>query len=110
MTEKTEKFPTNKQLKKKAGWKEKPIGGAITRTASALENKTGSWKSFRPVIDEKKCIHCGMCTAYCPDNAIPFKNGKRGKVNLDYCKGCGICSSVCPVKAIEMKEESEFED
>ncbi len=104
----TEKFPTNEQLKNKVGWKEKPIGGAVTRTASALENKTGSWRAFRPIIDEKKCINCAFCSAYCPDNAIPFKDGKREDVNLEYCKGCGICSKVCPVKAIEMKEESEF--
>jgi len=101
-------FPTNEQLKRKVGWKEKPIGGFITRAGSALENKTGSWRAFRPVIEEGKCIHCGLCAAYCPDNAIIFEEGKRKGVNLDYCKGCGICSKVCPVKAIKMEEESKF--
>jgi len=103
-------FPTNEQLRKKVGWRKKPIGGVITRAGSALENKTGSWRAFRPVVDDKKCIDCGLCAAYCPDNAIAFKNGKRGKVNLDYCKGCGICSNVCPVKAIKMVEESKLKE
>ncbi len=103
-----EKFPTREQLKKKCGWLEIPKAGVITRAASALDNKTGSWRAFRPVIDEKKCINCGFCAAYCPDNAVPFKDGKRGKVNLDYCKGCLICMQVCPVKAIKMEEESKF--
>jgi pyruvate ferredoxin oxidoreductase delta subunit len=103
-----DKFPNDDQLKRKVGWKEKPIGGLITRAGSALQNRTGSWRAFRPVIDEKKCINCGLCAAYCPDNAIEFKNGKKGKTNLDYCKGCGICSNVCPVKAIRMEEESRF--
>lgn len=106
---KKEKFPSDDQLKKKVGWKEKPIAGVITRAASALENKTGTWRAFRPVVDEKKCINCGLCAAYCPDNAIPFEKGKKGRINLDYCKGCGICSKICPVKAIKMVEESKFE-
>ncbi len=103
-----EKYPTEAQTKKKLGWREIPIGGVITRRASALMNKTGSWRAFRPVIDEGKCINCSFCVTNCPDNAVPFKDGKRGKINLDYCKGCGICSSVCPVKCITMEEESKF--
>ncbi len=104
-----EKYPTKEQLKRKCGWKEIPIAGIITRAASALDNKTGSWRAFRPVIDEKKCINCAFCAAYCPDNAIKFKNGKRSPVNLDYCKGCGICAQACPVKCIKMVEEAKFE-
>ncbi len=104
-----DKFPTKEQLKRKCGWLEIPPAGVILRAASALDNKTGSWRAFRPVVDGKKCINCAFCAVYCPDNAIPFKNGKKGKVNLDYCKGCGICSQLCPVKAIRMEEESKFE-
>jgi pyruvate ferredoxin oxidoreductase delta subunit len=103
-----EKFPTKEQLKRKCGWLETPAAGVITRAASALDNKTGSWRAFRPVVDEKKCINCAFCAAYCPEGAIPFKNGKKGKINLDYCKGCGICAQICPVKAIIMEEESKF--
>ena len=101
-------FPSKEQLKRKCGWKEIPSAGVITRAASARDNKTGSWRAFRPVTDEKKCIHCAFCTAFCPENAIPFRKGKKGKVDLDYCKGCGICAQVCPVKAIKMVEESKF--
>lgn len=103
-----EAFPTNKQLGVKCSWKEIPIGGVITRAASALENKTGSWRAFRPIIDEKKCINCAFCVTFCPDNAIVLKDGKRGPVNLEYCKGCGICSDICPVKCIKMEEETKF--
>ncbi len=71
-------------------------------SGSSLDNKTGSWKTFKPEIDLKKCIHCMRCVMYCPDICIKTKNGKRGDVDLDYCKGCGICVSVCPVKAIKM--------
>ena len=103
-----EKFPGKEQLGRKCGWKEIPPAGIILRAASALDNKTGSWRSFRPVIDEKKCINCEFCVVFCPDNAVAFKDGKRGDVNLDYCKGCGICAQICPVKAITMAEEARF--
>jgi pyruvate ferredoxin oxidoreductase delta subunit len=102
------KYPANEQLKRKCSWKEIPPGGIITRAGSALENKTGSWRSFRPVIDESKCINCSFCISNCPDNAITFINGKRQAVNMDYCKGCGICGSICPVKCIKMVEETKF--
>ena len=61
MKVKAAKYPSNAQLKKKCGWKEIPLGGIITRPSSALENKTGTWRAFRPVIDEKKCINCDQC-------------------------------------------------
>ncbi len=108
MTSAKAEYPTKEQLKRQCGWKEIPIGGVITRAASALDNKTGSWRAFRPVIDESKCIHCSFCISNCPDNAITFKDGKRQPVDLDYCKGCGICSSICPVKCIKMEEETKF--
>ena len=81
----------------KEGWSVSP--------ASSLDNKTGNWKTFKPVIDEKKCIHCMKCVMYCPDICIPTKNNKRLKANLNFCKGCGICSQICPVKAIKMVKE-----
>ncbi len=97
-------------MEKKKGWKEIPIGGVIENPPTSLKNKTGAWRAFRPVWDEKKCINCMICVAYCPDMSIPVKDGKRMETNFDYCKGCGICASVCPVKAITMEEESKFRD
>ena len=96
-------------MERKMTWKEMPIGGVIEEGGTALKNKTGSWRAFRPVWDEKKCIHCMQCVALCPDLCIPVKEGKRLETDFDYCKGCGICAAVCPVKCIEMKEEEEFE-
>jgi pyruvate ferredoxin oxidoreductase delta subunit len=104
-----EKFPQEKHLKKKATWKEVPVGGLITEPGSSRFNKTGSWKSFRPVKNEK-CISCLMCYVYCPENCIMVKEGKMIGFDLNYCKGCGICSKICPVKAIEMKEEAQFHE
>ncbi len=80
----------------------------IVKPHSSLENKTGSWRSIRPVIDKNKCIACGRCIKLCPDAAIDFKKvnqQNKANVNYDYCKGCGLCAKECPVKAIIMEKE-----
>lgn len=105
-----EEFPTKEHLKKKQGYKDIPIAGTITKAASSLMNKTGSWRAFRPLHDKEKCINCMICYSFCPEEAIKVEDGKVVGVNLDYCKGCGICKKECPVKAFEMKEESDFKE
>lgn len=53
------------------------------------------------VIDQKKCVGCGMCIPYCPTKAISIQNGKA-YVDLDTCVECGNClfAEVCPRSAI----------
>lgn len=93
-------------------YKELPIGagGAWYRYAfgggGGVIVSTGTWRSFRPVIDPKKCTKCGICEKFCPDMAI-IKIKKVFNIDYKYCKGCGICSNECPVKAIEMVSEKE---
>jgi 2-oxoacid:acceptor oxidoreductase delta subunit (pyruvate/2-ketoisovalerate family) len=75
---------------------------------SSLQNKTGSWRSYRPEVDIAKCIACGICAKICPDSAASLTKIKgqiKAKINYDYCKGCGLCAKECPVKAIGMKRE-----
>lgn len=95
---------------KKMGWREIPLGGIIENAPTSLVNKTGDWRSFRPVWDESKCIHCMICVANCPDMAIHVKDGKRAETDFDYCKGCGICVTVCPVKCLSLEEEGKFRE
>ncbi|MFN3966447.1 MAG: 4Fe-4S binding protein [Endomicrobiia bacterium] len=89
----------------KKNWKEIPIGGKITKPGSALEYKTGDWRTFKPVRDESKCSQCLLCWIYCPDSAIHVKDGKIEYIDYEYCKGCGICAEVCPKKCIKMEKE-----
>ncbi len=94
---------------KKPGWKTIEHGG-LTESSSALNYKTGDWRSKRPIVNDEKCIHCMICVNVCPDGCIRVKEGKRDEFDLDYCKGCGVCAAECPVKCIEMKDENEFRD
>ncbi len=89
-------------------------------SGSTKENKTGSWRTFKPVVDHDKCIACGKCEQVCPEGVcfavknLPLhpssKEGERKMYyenDLDYCKGCGICARECPVKAITMEREEK---
>jgi 2-oxoacid:acceptor oxidoreductase delta subunit (pyruvate/2-ketoisovalerate family) len=72
--------------------------------ADTRYNKTGKWRSLKPVIDYSKCTSCMICWKYCPDACIEIIDEKP-HINLDYCKGCAICIEECPVKAIKVEEE-----
>ncbi|MFH0714210.1 MAG: 4Fe-4S dicluster-binding protein [Candidatus Diapherotrites archaeon] len=65
---------------------------------------TGSWKVFRPVVDEKKCIKCWLCWVHCPDTAIKLREDDFVFSDYSICKGCGACAEVCPVKCIAMEK------
>lgn len=71
---------------------------------SSIQNKTGSWRTERPVFLHKTCTDCFLCVLVCPDGVISGSN-KIYDVDLDFCKGCGICAEECPVKDIVMERE-----
>ena len=78
----------------------------ITTVPSDEMNKTGGWRTLRPVIDYDKCIRCWICWKFCPDVAIAINEiENRPEINYDYCKGCGICAKECPKDAISMEKE-----
>jgi len=100
----------------KYGWIELPIGGVVPRPGSTVERPTGTWRDFRPIINQEKCVRCYMCWVVCPEPAIriedkPYKTsaGREYKVTFtidyEYCKGCGLCVEECPVKAIDFVPE-----
>ena len=80
------------------------LGGVIDEPGNAVKNQTGSWRTFKPIVDDKKCIKCGICEWYCPDRTIRVVgSGKSRKIVIDYahCKGCMICAEMCPHGAIK---------
>lgn len=59
--------------------------------------------NWGPVIDEKKCIGCGLCVTTCGRGVYKFDFNKNKSVvaNLSNCLvGCQTCANLCPVKAI----------
>jgi Pyruvate/2-oxoacid:ferredoxin oxidoreductase delta subunit len=37
---------------------------------STVTNKTGGWRTFRPLTDLEHCISCGTCARVCPENCV----------------------------------------
>lgn len=70
----------------------------------SLENRTGSWRTERPVLDKDKCTGCRLCWLFCPESCIA---DETFAIDYAYCKGCGICATECPTDAIGMEREGE---
>ena len=52
------------------------------------------------VIDETKCVKCGVCKEKCRFDAIT----QNFTVDPFSCEGCGVCTLVCPVNAVTLTE------
>jgi pyruvate ferredoxin oxidoreductase delta subunit len=76
----------------------------ISKPSKGSSGKTGLWRTFKPVYYEERCVGCGECYLYCPEDCIVMKDLKV-EIDYEFCKGCGICSNVCPANAIEMVKE-----
>lgn len=86
-------------------WHEMTPGGEIYEGGTARLTNTGDWRTQTPVFHAENCKHCMLCVPYCPDSAIPVKDGARLDFDFMHCKGCGICVHVCPFNAISMGKE-----
>lgn len=68
--------------------------------------KTAAYKE-KPVVDEKKCIGCGLCTTLCPMQNIAIEKGKA--VAHKRCTLCYRCFSRCPTKALTILGKRVYE-
>ncbi len=93
-------------MKKLSFKKAKNLPEMVVSFYSSKTNKTGSWRTLKPVLNKKKCISCLICWKFCPDAAILLRKGKP-VIDYKFCKGCGICVEECPTKAIFWEEEEK---
>lgn len=63
-----------------------------------LEKGNVKFQPDNPIINEDKCVKCGLCAKVCPYFAIKME--EKINVNTEKCFGCGLCESKCPTKAI----------
>ncbi|CUR53639.1 Electron transport complex subunit RsxC,partial [Serratia symbiotica] len=73
--------------------------------APLLQELIPSFQKLTPLISERACIRCGLCTKVCPIRLLPHQlywysrsknHEKLRKYHLFDCIECGACSFVCP--------------
>ena len=101
------KSGSKKDVKKIKFKSHKDMPPCAISLADTRYNKTGTWRSLRPVVDKDKCISCLLCWKFCPDVAIKMDEDEFPQFDLDHCKGCGICAKECPKDAITMVMEGD---
>ena len=57
--------------------------------------------TFRPVIDETKCIGCRKCVDVCHEHALVGLQGETPRIFEELCSGCRACQLVCGYGAIK---------
>ncbi|MFP4084880.1 MAG: 4Fe-4S dicluster domain-containing protein [Desulfonatronovibrio sp.] len=57
------------------------------------------------IIDQDKCVSCGLCSRYCPLEMI-HADPETGKAyKCDLCQGNPACVQACPFGALELLEQ-----
>ena len=64
----------------------------------ATQQYVGSKKA---ILDQDKCIKCGICQKVCRFDAIAF-DGEKYFVKEYACEGCNACVLQCPTNALEL--------
>ncbi len=67
-----------------------------------MRETTQRWRLRMVVVDVDKCVGCGVCTHFCPMDALEAWGVTV--VNRDKCSGCLDCVEACPVDALEVEE------
>jgi pyruvate ferredoxin oxidoreductase delta subunit len=82
-----------------------PLGPSFT--SGHLTEISSGMRTYKPIIDNEKCVKCLRCFLVCPDGTID-KSGDVLEIDYDFCKGCGICAKECKFNAITMHKEGEI--
>ncbi len=78
------------------------MGGALKNLGMGLSSRAGKLAQhdeFKPEFNRDKCTRCGLCTTFCPENALTLIN-ESIQLDPDKCIGCGECYTACRYDAI----------
>lgn len=97
------------------GYETQPLGGLLPTPGNTVWNDlTTSRVGWMPVLDQAKCIHCGVCDLVCPDFCLAWGAADDGGkferklqgIDYRYCKGCLRCVESCPTGALAKTAET----
>lgn len=61
------------------------------------------------IIDEEKCIGCGLCAEICSYGTGNIKVEQKASIKSETCQDCGQCIEVCPQQAVSWDIEGQTE-
>ena len=76
-----------------------------TEERQEYEKRPVQAMDWTAVIDQGRCVKCGVCRRVCLYGAVDERDGAF-VIDPKRCKACGLCVSMCPVSAIEYKEKA----
>ena len=76
------------------------IAGCPNACTSPMLNEIGIIGRIRPLRIEGRCTGCGSCVEYCKEKAIIIRNG-ISIVNEKKCLQCGVCIRSCPFNLLK---------
>lgn len=73
------------------------------------------------VINDKRCVECGVCGRVCRNDAIRCASGEacspvpraqwnKPEIDTGKCTACGLCVSVCRFKALRIAQPAQKGD
>ncbi|MDQ1335404.1 MAG: 2-oxoglutarate ferredoxin oxidoreductase subunit delta [Thermodesulfobacteriota bacterium] len=63
-------------------------------------------KEGKVVINREWCKGCGICVAFCPEEALILDPEEKAYwAHPEKCKRCGLCELRCPDIAIELVQK-----
>ncbi|NMB44670.1 MAG: DUF362 domain-containing protein [Clostridiales bacterium] len=83
------------------GHVEAGFGGALKQLGMGFAARSGKLEQhsgISPVVDDDKCISCGICGRKCNYDAIEILDA--AVIDDDKCVGCAGCIAICPEGAI----------
>lgn len=85
------------------------FGGAIKNLAMGCATAAGKQiqhSDTKPEVDIQKCIGCGICINWCPQNSIEINEENRAQINYEECIGCAECTTACNYRAVKVQWET----
>ncbi len=93
------------------------FGGALKNLGMGCSNRTGKQYIHSPMLPEinpRRCIACGECLDWCPENAISIISNEEGKeiahIDEEKCIGCAECIVVCRHKGVKIQWKTDIKE
>lgn len=75
-----------------------------TQELNTASNGKRRFQKMTAVLDQERCMNCGLCVDLCPEQAISMSPNYTVVLDSRRCTGCCSCINECPNEAISLAE------